>query len=83
MDAGEWTEAESGKDGGPSGGCPRHQWSGKLLFLWGGVTLTTKSEVRSLGVHLDPALTMETQVSSMVCSAHLHLSADCPAASLS
>ena len=27
---------------------------------FGGVILTTKSEVRSLGVHLDPALTMET-----------------------
>ena len=39
----------------------------------GGMTLTTKSEVRSLGVHLDTALTMETQVSSVVHSAHFHL----------
>ena len=29
---------------------------------FGRVTLTAKREVRSLGVHLDPALTMETQV---------------------
>ena len=36
------------------------------------VTLTTKSEVCSLGVHLDPVLTMETQVSSVVRSAHFH-----------
>ena len=40
---------------------------------FGGVTLTTKSEVRSLGVHLYPALTMETQVASVVCSAYFHL----------
>ena len=40
---------------------------------WGCVTLTTKSEVCSLGVHLDLALTMETQVLSVVHSAHFHL----------
>ncbi|XP_078248725.1 uncharacterized protein LOC140706526 [Pogona vitticeps] len=40
---------------------------------FGGVTLTVKSEVRSLGVHLDPTLTMETQVASMVCSAYFYL----------
>ena len=39
----------------------------------GGVTLTAKSEVRSLGIHLDPALTMETQVASVVRSTHFHL----------
>ena len=49
------------------------QWSGKLPFLWGCVTFTTKSEVHSLGVHLEPALTMETQVSSVVRSTHFHL----------
>ena len=32
-----------------------------------------KSVVRSLGVHLDPVLTMEFQVASVVHSAHLHL----------
>ena len=42
------------------------------LFLGGGVTLTTKSVVLSLGVHLDPALTMEYKVASVVCTAHLH-----------
>ena len=53
--------------GGPSiGGL------GKSLSF-GGVTLTAKSEVRSLGVHLDPALTMETQVASVVRSAYFHL----------
>ena len=40
---------------------------------FGGVTLTTMSEVHSLGVHLDPALTMETQVASVVHSAYFHL----------
>ena len=40
--------------------------------LFWGVTLTTKSEGHSLGVHLDPALTMETQVSSVIRSAHFH-----------
>ena len=40
---------------------------------FGGVTLTTKSEVCSLGDHLDPALTMETQVASVVRSAYFHL----------
>ena len=40
---------------------------------FGGVTLTTKSEVRSFGVHLDPVLTMETQVVSVVLSTYFHL----------
>ena len=40
---------------------------------FGGATLTMKSEVRSLGVHLDPLLTMETQVASVVHSTHFHL----------
>ena len=40
---------------------------------FGEVTLTAKSEVRSLGVHLDLVLTMETQVASVVCSAYFHL----------
>ena len=39
----------------------------------GGVTLTAKSVVHSLGIHLDLALTMETQVSSVVRSAHFRL----------
>ena len=40
---------------------------------FGGVTLMMKSEVRSLGVHLDLVLTMATQVASVVCSAYFHL----------
>ena len=40
---------------------------------FGGTTLAAKSEVHSLGIHLDPALTMETQVASVVCSAYFHL----------
>ena len=40
---------------------------------FGGVTLTTKSEVQSLEIHLDPALTMETQVVSVVRYAYFHL----------
>ena len=38
-----------------------------------GTTVATKSEVLSLGVHLDPVLTMETQVASVVRSAYFHL----------
>ena len=45
-------------------GAPDISGLGNSLFF-GGATLTTKSEVHSLGVHLDPALTMETQVSSI------------------
>ena len=66
MDVGEWTEAESRQDGVPEGGL-----GSSLSF--GGVTLTVKSEVCSLGVHLDPALTMETQVVSVVHSTYFHL----------
>ena len=40
---------------------------------FGRVTLTVESEVHSLGVHLDPALTMETQVTSVVHSTYFHL----------
>ena len=40
---------------------------------FGGVTLTAKSEVHSLGVHLDPGLTMETQVTSVIHSTYFHL----------
>ena len=40
---------------------------------FGGTTPTAKSEVRSLGIHRDPALTMETQVASVVFSAYFHL----------
>ena len=40
---------------------------------FGGVTLTTKNEVHSLGVQLDPALTVETQVSSVVRPTYFHL----------
>ena len=70
MDAGEWTEAEPRQDGGPEGGWPRHWWFGKLRLLWGS---DSQSEFRSLGVHLAPALTIETQVASVVCSAYFHL----------
>ena len=72
MDAGEWTEAERGQDRDLEGGHPSYQWFGKFPLFWG-ETLTTKSVVHSLGVHLDPALTMEFQVASVVCTAHLHL----------
>ena len=40
---------------------------------FGGTTLAAKIEVRSLGVHLDPALTMETHVASVARSAYFHL----------
>ena len=45
---------------------------GNSLSFWG-VALTTKSLFCSLGVHLDPALTMETQVASVVRTAYFHL----------
>ena len=73
MDAGEWVEAEPRQDGGPDGGRPLHWWFGKLPLFGGGVTLTAKSEVCSLGVHLNLALTMETQLASVVHSAYFHL----------
>ena len=73
VDVGEWAKTEPGQDGGPEGGWPLHLQFGKLPLLWGGVTLTAKSEVRSLGVHLDPALTMEIQVASVVRTAYFHL----------
>ena len=72
MDAGEWTEAKRGQDGGPEGGLLLHWWFVKFPLFWG-VTLTAKSEVCSLGVHLDLALTMETQVASVVRFAYFHL----------
>ena len=53
--------------GGPTISCLGNSLS------FGGVILTAKSEVHSLGVHLDPALTMETQVASVVRSAYFHL----------
>ena len=37
------------------------------------MTLSVKSEVRSLGVHLDLVHTMETQVASVVRSTYFHL----------
>ena len=40
---------------------------------FGGTTLAAKSEVRSLGIQLDLALTMKTQVASVVRSAYFHL----------
>ena len=49
---------------------------------FGGVTLTTKSGVRSLGIHLDPALTMDTQVVSVVHRLFASL-VDSPAVTLS
>ena len=62
MDAGEWTKDEPRQDGGPEGGWPLPIGDlGRSLTFWG-VTLATKSEARSLGVHLDQAVTMETQV---------------------
>ena len=36
-------------------------------------TLTAKNEVRSLGIHLDPELTMETQVVSVGLTTYFHL----------
>ena len=46
-------------------------WGGSLSF--GGVSLAVKSGVCSLGIHLDPTLTMETQVASVVHTAFFHL----------
>ena len=40
---------------------------------FGGVTLPTKDGVHSLGIHLDLALTMETQVALVVRTAFFHL----------
>ena len=40
---------------------------------FGGVTLAAKSGVCSLGIHLDPVLTIETQVASVVRTAFFHL----------
>ena len=42
-------------------------------LTFGGVTLVAKSGVRSLGIHLDPTLTMETQLASVVHTAFFHL----------
>ena len=82
MDAGKWAEAEPREDGGPDGGWAHRQWSGKLSVIWG-VNLTAKGEVRSLGIHLDPALTMETQVGSVGYTAFFSSLADSSAVSLS
>ena len=72
MDAGEWAKAEPGQDGSSEGGWPCGWWFGKLPHVWG-VALAMKSEVRSLVVHLDPMLTMETQVALVVRTAFFHL----------
>ena len=73
MDTGKWAEAEPGQDGGSEGGCP-HSWEpGKLSLFWGCVTLATKSRVCNLGIHLDPTLTMETQVALVVRTTFFHL----------
>ena len=58
----------------PRVGGPTISGLGNSLSFWcGGVTLTTKSEVCSLGIDMDPALTMEMQVASVVHSAYFHL----------
>ena len=44
-----------------------------LSFFGGGMTFTMKSRVSGLGVHLNPALTMETQVASMVRTNYFNL----------
>ena len=72
MDAGKWAESEPGQDGGSEGGCPHSRWFGKLS-LWEGVTLATKSGVCSLGIHLDPVFTVETQVALVVRTSFFHL----------
>ena len=53
-------------------GCPSKSGLGNSPSF-GGVTLPTNSEVRSLGICLNPDLTMETQVASVVHSAYFHL----------
>ena len=53
--------------GAPTVGC-----LGNFL-TFGGATLPAKDGVRSLGIHLDPALTMESQVASVVRTAFYHL----------
>ena len=73
MDAGEWTEVEPEQDRGPESGCSPPIGGLVNSLSLGGVTLTAKSEVHSFGVHLDPVLTMETQVMSVVHSAYFYL----------
>ena len=73
MDAGERAAAEPGQDGSSEGGWPCGWWLGKLAHVWGVVALAMKSGVCILGVHLDPMLTMEMQVASIVCTAFFHL----------
>ena len=53
-------------------GTPPISSFGSSLSFWG-VTHPTKSVVCSMGVHLDPVLTMDYQVVSVVRTAHLHL----------
>ena len=54
-------------------GAPTVGGLGESLLFEGWVTLAAKSGVHSLGIHLDPALTMETQVASVVRTAFFHL----------
>ena len=71
MDTGERAEAEHRQDRGTEGG-HLHSWGlGKVPF-WG-VTPPAKDGVRSLRIHLNLALTMETQVASVVRSTFFHL----------
>lgn len=42
-------------------------------FPFGGAALSTKDEVHSLGILLDPELSMESQIASVLHLAYLHL----------
>ena len=42
-------------------------------LTFGGATVATKNGVCSLGIYLDPTLTMETQVASVAHTAFFHL----------
>ena len=53
-------------------GVPTVGGLGNSLSFWG-VTLPAKDGVRSLGIHLDPVLTMESQVASVVRTTFFHL----------
>ena len=72
MDAGERSEAEPRQDRVLRVGGPNVSGLGNSLSFQG-VTLTTKNLFHILGVHLDPVLTMETQVAPVIRTSYFHL----------
>ena len=63
---------EAEQNGNPVSGCPRCLRSGGFPLFWGDI-LSTKDEVPSLGIPLDPVLAMESQRASVAHSAYFHL----------